>query len=261
MNGFIQPTEDNGGGTILPSEALLYNGSYIENQIEGYETLTVQGRELMGQEIQSEPRVGLDGSILIGKRYPERYITVQYKLEAKGRAEFRKKFNQLNRILTGGSKMLKFRDEPDYSFKGILESVDTVPTGLNSVVSSFTFVCHDPFKYSNEVSLAGGNPTVSLSGPYKVMPIRVSATMTAGGTGDVTLSHGSKKITLNSLSYSAGDVIRYNFETLTVTRNGGNVMRSLDLLSDFEDFYLQNNKVVSVSPSAQLEVLYREVEL
>ena len=35
----------------LPSEALNINGKYIENEIEGYQTLKVSGRELLDTEL------------------------------------------------------------------------------------------------------------------------------------------------------------------------------------------------------------------
>lgn len=33
--------------SFLPAEAMSYNGVYLENEIEGYRTLNVSGRELM----------------------------------------------------------------------------------------------------------------------------------------------------------------------------------------------------------------------
>ena len=40
--------------TILPAEAMSYNGVFIENEIPGYRTLYVSGRELMESEVQDE---------------------------------------------------------------------------------------------------------------------------------------------------------------------------------------------------------------
>ena len=36
---------------VLPSEALKINGKYIENQITGYRTLNVSGREALSPEL------------------------------------------------------------------------------------------------------------------------------------------------------------------------------------------------------------------
>ena len=46
MYKFIDTTESQ-DNTELPSEALCINGIYIENEIEGYQTLSVEGRELL----------------------------------------------------------------------------------------------------------------------------------------------------------------------------------------------------------------------
>lgn len=39
--------------SFLPAEAMSYNGVYLENEIEGYRTLNVSGRELMSASIKS----------------------------------------------------------------------------------------------------------------------------------------------------------------------------------------------------------------
>ena len=44
-------TNQAGSKNSLPSEALQIDGEYIENLIDGYRTLYVIGRELLGSEI------------------------------------------------------------------------------------------------------------------------------------------------------------------------------------------------------------------
>ena len=50
MYNFVDTTERYPGQN-LPSEALMFNGSYLENVIPGYRTLYVSGREILGTEI------------------------------------------------------------------------------------------------------------------------------------------------------------------------------------------------------------------
>ena len=50
MYNFVDTTERYQGQN-LPSEALMFNGSYLENVIPGYRTLYVSGREILGTEI------------------------------------------------------------------------------------------------------------------------------------------------------------------------------------------------------------------
>lgn len=47
MYAFVNTVNSGIVGTNLPTEAMSYNGVYLENEIDGYRTLSVTGRELM----------------------------------------------------------------------------------------------------------------------------------------------------------------------------------------------------------------------
>ncbi len=73
-------TNQAGSKSSLPSEALQIDGAYIENLIDGYRTLYVTGRELLGSEISEREIDLVDGSEYTGKRDTTRSITVGYQL-------------------------------------------------------------------------------------------------------------------------------------------------------------------------------------
>lgn len=133
----------------LPSEALNINGKYIENEIEGYQTLKVSGRELLDTEIIDVQVGDGNGSYYQSKRMPAREITVTYQILSKSLEEFREKFNRLNLILSQEQAKLIFADELDKYFIGTKSSVGEVPDGLLNVVGEFSFYCTDPRKYSD----------------------------------------------------------------------------------------------------------------
>lgn len=135
-------------GLSLPSEALKINGEYIEDQISGYRTLTVEGREALSPEISSFETGSRDGSVLKGKRYPARVIRITYQLVANSNEEFRNAYNKLASILNVTNAELVFNDETDKYFIGTPSLVGEVPPGKNSVVGEFEILCLDPFKYS-----------------------------------------------------------------------------------------------------------------
>lgn len=135
-------------GVALPSEALKINGEYIENQISGYRTLTVSGREALSPEVDTFETGVRDGSTLNYKRYPERIITVKYQLLAKNNAAFREAYNKLASMLNVENAELIFNDEPDKFFIGTPSAIREVDPGSNSVVGEFELLCTDPFKYS-----------------------------------------------------------------------------------------------------------------
>lgn len=133
----------------LPAEAMSYNGVFIENEIPGYRTLYVSGRELMESEIQDETINLIDGSNYLGKRYLSRTITVTYQLIAGDARAFREAYNKMNKLLKDEQVKVIFNDEPDKYFIGTkVGNTDPAP-GNNSIIGTIEIYCSDPFKYSN----------------------------------------------------------------------------------------------------------------
>lgn len=162
-------------GNILPSEALMINGEYIENLIPGYRTLTVSGREALSPELATYETGIRDGSMLQNKRYPARIITVQYQLIAESNEAFREAYNQLGGILNVENAELIFNDELDKFFRGTPSSIGAVPPGRNAVTGEFEIYCADPFKYSvveyeATPTLEDGTILIDYNGTYKAYP-------------------------------------------------------------------------------------------
>lgn len=133
---------------LLPSEALKINGQYIENQIAGYRTLSVSGREALSPEIETYSTGVRDGSKMKHKRYPERIITVKYRLLADSPQAFRAAYTKLGYILDVEDAQLIFNDETDKYFIGTPCAIGEVDPGRLSVIGEFDILCIDPFKYS-----------------------------------------------------------------------------------------------------------------
>lgn len=148
MYSFVDTIEYGRGKGSLPAEAVSINDKYIENEIEGYRTLHVVGRELLESEITDRQIGNADGTQFQSKRNTPRVITVTYSLAAKTPEEFRNKFNKLNLILDQEQSKIVFYDEPDKYFIGTKSSVEEVPAGLLNVVGSFEIYCADPYKHS-----------------------------------------------------------------------------------------------------------------
>ena len=178
MYNFIDVNEVS-DGVVLPSEALKINGAYIEDQIAGYRTLTVSGREALSPDVVSYTTGIRDGSKLKSKRYPERIITVQYQLIAESNEAFREAYNKLAAILDVEDAELIFNDEQDKFFVGTPCTIGTVQPGTNSVVGEFEILCTDPFKYSvieyeAEPDLSENSILVDYGGTYKAYPTLVA---------------------------------------------------------------------------------------
>lgn len=148
MYNFVDTIQASAESRQLPAEALQINGEYIENQIEGYQTLYVTGRELSESEINEIQIGNATGTEYQGKRNVQRTITVGFQLLCSTPEEFTEKFNTLNGILDVEQARLIFRDEPDKYYIGTKSEVGDIPSGRLNVKGEFAFYCCDPYKYS-----------------------------------------------------------------------------------------------------------------
>ena len=174
MYNFID-TNEASESVVLPSEALRINVEYIENQISGYRTLTVSGREALSPELETYETGVRDGSMLKSRRYPARTITVTYQLIAESNEAYRAAYNKLAQILNVEDAELIFNDEQDKFFVGTPSYIGEVEPGKNCVVGEFEILCVDPFKYSVieyvvEPDLDEGAMLIDYNGTAKAFP-------------------------------------------------------------------------------------------
>jgi len=101
----------------IPTSAMYYDGILLEDVIEGYQTLSVEGREMISVGIETESiQVG---SIITNQTLPSRTLTVKYKLEDKDPEALQKKFDLLMWYLYKMKDVIvQFNDELDYTYHG-----------------------------------------------------------------------------------------------------------------------------------------------
>lgn len=154
MYDFIDTNER--GTTYLPAEAMSINGTYLEEEIPGYRTLYVSGREGLVASLSADIVGNRPGSILKKRRMPDRIITVGYQLVASSNSAFREAYSKLNEVLDVKDAKLIFADEPDKYFIGTPSEVGDVEPGRNAIKGEFAILCLDPYKYAlNETVVEG----------------------------------------------------------------------------------------------------------
>lgn len=264
MYKFIDTIETNTQSSRLPSEALFINGRAIEDEIQGYRTLTVSGRELIGQELDTVRKNSGDGSIYLNKTYPPRTITVQYELKATDNEDYRFKFERLNQLLNQEQMEIRFNDDYEYHYKGSLSDVGELPTGSNTVIGSFSLFCSDPFKYKNKQVLKGQSVELIFDDTYKTKPSRITAIPNTN-TPSVTIKSGTHEIKLVQGSYTAGERLVFDFEGNKIYSEKNYdeemAMKKLTLDSDFPDFYMRSGQPIEFVGSGTLEVEFKQVML
>lgn len=239
----------------IPTSAMYYDGILFEKVIEGYQTLSVEGRELISVGIESESiQVG---SIITNQTLPSRTLTVKYKLEDKDPEKLQKKFDLLMWYLYKTKDVpIQFNDELDYTYHGRFSSTNTVAGDTNRIVSSFDIYCADPRKYTKQYKSDGKIATYI---PYTIAPDIVRVKLSAPTSVKVT--NGSLSMSITGASIVAGDVIEFRNKEGSVYVNGVDKTNILDWAGgQLEDFYIKKGDVVKTN-NGSLEVLYRVVAL
>lgn len=260
MYEFIQPNETP-HGRYLSSVAMIFDGSLLEEHLDGYQTLTVKGREAISYNLDSSGVIpGRDGEIVTGKSLPPRLLEIRYRLEAETNEEFQFKFRKLNALLEADEEVpIQFRDDPTITYYGQLSEMSEVPEDRNVAVSSFVIYCSDPYKYEDERRVAGNPATLYLLTPYKVHPKEISLHLNSVAT-KITVDNTTtgRHIILDG-DYKPGDNIVIRIEDKIITQNGQNIMNNLDFVdSDFHEYWVKDGDQILVTPrNTDMELTFK----
>ena len=235
----------------LSSVAMLYNGKLIEDEIDGYQTLTVKGREYIAFETEDAGNVvGKDGVIPITKSLPSRDIEVRYILKETDNHKFQLKYRKLMALLdTDVDVPIKFRDEMDVTYYGQMIELGEVTDASNMSVASFIIRCYDPYKYNDEFVAAGNPVSVFVGTPYKTHPKEITIQLKSNAS-KITVDNNTtgRHIILNG-NYKAGDKIVIDIDNKVITQNNRNIMNNLDyIVSDFHEFWLHDGDTIKITP-------------
>lgn len=238
----------------IPTSAMIYGGTMIEKIIPGYQTLFVEGREMLSLDIESEKKnVGVHIS---SQRLPERILTVFYKLTEDNSFEFQRSFKKLMGLLYRQKDVeIHFNDELDTFYFGRYSATDKVPGNTNSISSRFTITCSDPRKYT-KVFETNGEIFEYL--PYEVTPDSISFAATKDSS--VRITNGRQTISISNAALKKGDRVELLISEGKILVNGENKTRILDLASPFKNFTIKTGDIVKSDNGTPL-VRYRGVWL
>ena len=256
-----------GDPSWLPPEALYIrypNGTAqpIEDLIDGYQTLTVTGRELLPYTVNSAEVSGMDGTVFREANYPSREIVVKYQLLSKDEIEFRAKFERLNYLLKNKEFNFYFYDDPLFEYQGTVSASDTPDAGKLNVVSTFTITCSSPFKRLIHPTVYNFTDSCLFTEPiyWATDPDSIEITMKQATT-NIVISNGTQTIKVVG-SFKAGDKLLFTFgDNSDIQLNGQSNWGMLDLLSDYENFTLERGETLNVSPPSSVILKIRRKSL
>lgn len=252
---FVDTTPTQKGGVFIPSEALMINGITIEEQISGYQTLTVTGRGPLPKKITAETPDGRDGQRFIEAYYTTRSIVVAYQIIADTAEDLIAKYSQLAAILGNNEFTFNFKDDPDWYYTGTVSATSDLPVGVLAGNGSFTITCSDPHSYSTEktVEITNNGTVRDDCANAKLIELDYAPNETAS---TITITNNCFKMSFSGATVNAGDTLAIDPIAQNVELNGVDKTAWLDFDSDFENFPALGN--FAVSPNGTLVITYKK---
>lgn len=238
-----------------PISAMSYANEYLEDIIDGYQTLSVDGRETLNVEFSADNFKY--GTKISYQRLPPRILTVKYKIESKDPYDILIQYRKLmNFLYREENAKIIFNDEEDIYYEGRFQGSSDVPGNVMSFVSEFTVYCESPLKRTVKSFKTGG--LIGAETPFETKPIII--TCKAVSSNQMTIKNGRETITLRDGTIKANDVIVFDFEKGVCFLNGTRRTDVLELSSDFENFELKQGDRI-ISNNGTLEIMYKGVSL
>lgn len=240
---------------VLPTDAINYNGHWLDSEINGFRTLTVSGRESLSRQLNSPDSSG-DGSIYLSSRLDSRKIEVEFELNTKTVTEFNLATTKLAAILYEPNVKILFNDDKNFHYVGSVTSYE-LDKPLLITKGKIEIECPDPFKYSEVRTLQLQSNVATVVDKdiiYPQLPKTIEFVPSAN-ISSFWASCMSKKITLNE-TVAAGVKILLDFENLQVKVNDVSRLMSLDLNSNFSDFRIINGAVINFSNPGSYKIKY-----
>ena len=257
---------ERGDPAYLPPEAMFIEtngvGVTLEDQIDGYQTLNVAGRELMAYSLSSQAVAGNDGELFLGADLPKRELTIKYQLITGSDQEFREKYARLNYLLNNKQLHFYFFDDPQFEYVGTLSGAADPSPGSNVVNSEFTITLLNPFKRLKNKTIYRGEQSVRINEPayYPTVPDKIALTIKSA-SNHLEIVNFEQTIALTG-NFSVGDKVTIDFTgDAQILLNSVNHLDLLDLNSDFENFAVKQGSVVACSNSTDLALQLRRKEL
>lgn len=164
---------------IRSAESVTFNGINLEEYFSDEQAGTylvvneVYGRGPMSQITNRTSVPGRPGTFFRSKYKPEREITVKITIGGRSLADLRTRIDRLNALLDVEEPApLTFADEPWKTYYGILDGTPDWVEVLRIGQGTLTFVCTDPYGYSDTiVQNLTNNPVIYNDGTAETFPI------------------------------------------------------------------------------------------
>lgn len=241
--------------------AFSYGGHCLDSSVDGFTTLSVAGRGGFTRAVTATD-LASDGAKYLSSRLESKKLTIKFFLKSVSLADLMAKMGKLKQITATKNTTVSFADDPLYKYVGTVTSVTLDDTTLHPT-GSIEVTLSDPYCYSIARQKTGTGKTVAFAdcdSEFSNTPLSVEFTPSSVISSFQMTSNQGKKFLLNQ-AVSAGKKIVVDFRTLSCTVNGASVLSSVSLNSNFADFTIDKNTVLTFNSNGEYTVRFEVKKL
>lgn len=245
-----------------PDEAICLDGHWLDDEIQSFETLSVEGRSNYKRSINAQEVSG-DGSIFLSSRIPAKQLKVNFYWKTNSIKNYNADLKRLKSILYKPQIKIRFLDEQKFYYVGTVEELSFDKVTLTSK-GTITINCSNPFKFSDSKEIESLKNEFTISDAdliYPTKPKRITIIPNTDGSNvEITNKTTGKKLMAN-IGYSKGKKIEVDFLDLDFLVDHVSHLIDIDLASNFDDFLIENGDQIEVNVNGSKTLEYEVKQL
>ena len=228
--------------------ALIYNGTNIDETIEGFQTLNVHNREVANRVANLADIK--NGKLILDESIERDPIRVEYAIQTDDEETFKESYKQLLKIIfEEGESFFTFVDE-EVEYFGIATSITKDDTVMAQGFGEIELTLTSVYKYSPEIETTGAIETTNDELTITAIEVDVGS-----DTEDLRITKGEQTIRFVE-PIAQGDTIFIRFRENEIYKNDERFDYGLALDSDFENFQAESGETVETN-NGSLRIWYR----
>ncbi len=252
----------------------IINGFNLDTELCGYRTLNVSGRSVFGRDIEtmkfsSRKSAGskstrnksnkAGANKFFSSDIQSLVIEVEFLLEAKTNELFRELLSKFITILHQEEAKWTWTDDPSFYYTGTISEIGSFKEDKNSVISTFKILCVDPMKTSIETYVLKGNSRQIEIPDFKeeVDILEMKFVLNSDSNKFTFENMNGNGKTIFSYLFKSNNRINISLKEQKCLLNGRNLMSTMDLMSDFENFFVNPKDTILLSSACDYEIKYK----
>lgn len=248
---------------VLPF-AMRYDSTLLEDLFNDYRSTEVKGRGTLSLSLEVD-QVNI-GTKIATQKIEARTLKVKYILYYDDREKLQDTQRKLKQFLYREEDVeISFMDDPQIFYYGRLSKFDEEDLVLFNGYATgyYEIYCSDPRRYSKlkENSTKENALVITTDSPVQTTPERIALTMTTNSSVKITNKNTNKVISITGAAIYTGNKVEFDFDKGKVYVNGADKTEILDLVSDFENFYVSRGDELVCNGGKDVKVYVKEVYL